>query len=511
MNILRFFDALHPEPTWAPWRTFVAAVYGEPLDTEGLELFRQCTARTSPRPGGYPEAVVVVGVQSGKTKVGTTLGDHAALTGERGTHAILVGQDLRGAMRTLLRYAREPFETVEAFRAEVARDTVDSLELRNGVSLSAYPCKPSALRGIRACIVVVDELAFFMATDGRPVDTEMLRVARGRLATTGGKLVILSSPYSQTGALHDLHRKHHGRDESDVLVWQASAPVMNPTLPANYLQRMELEDPAAYQSEVLGEFRAGVSTLLDPDALAECVDVGVRERPPVAGVEYLAEADAASGSGKDSFAVAIGHAEGDRAVLDLCRAWRPPFSPAAVIAEASDLLRRYNVRTVEGDKYAPGFVLEAFRRSRITYRQSDRDTSAKYLDLVGYVNTGSLRLLDDVDLLRELRGLERRRGPSGRDRVDHRPGAHDDRAVVTAGILTRASAPRPKGYQMIGLSAFGPFVHPDYFKERAPYTDPESPDFEPDPVTLAWKLANPNWRETRPDLARKPYRVPMTR
>jgi hypothetical protein len=60
------------------------------------------------------------------------------------------------------------------------------------------------------------------------------------------------------------------------------------------------------------------------------------------------------------------------------------------------------------------------------------------------VNARAVRLLDQPDLLRELRGLERRRGVSGRDRVDHRPGAHDDLAVAAAGVLSalvKASEP----------------------------------------------------------------------
>jgi hypothetical protein len=56
-----------------------------------------------------------------------------------------------------------------------------------------------------------------------------------------------------------------------VLVWQATAPEMNPTLPADYLDRMAHDDPDAYRSEVLGEFRAGISTLFDPEALEMCV------------------------------------------------------------------------------------------------------------------------------------------------------------------------------------------------------------------------------------------------
>jgi hypothetical protein len=88
--------------------------------------------------------------------------------------------------------------------------TSDTLALENGITIAAYPCRPPAVRGLRARVVVVDELAFFISTDGRPTDTEMLRAVRPCLATTGGKLIILSSPYGSTGALYDLHRKHFG-------------------------------------------------------------------------------------------------------------------------------------------------------------------------------------------------------------------------------------------------------------------------------------------------------------
>jgi hypothetical protein len=422
--------------TFAAWLVFVRAIYGLPMHDDDVKLFRRHTGRTEPRTGGYPEAVAVVGVQSGKTRIAGALVDHAALTGEPGTHALLLGQDHRSAMRVLFRYAVEPFETVDAFRAEVVRSTADTVELRNGVSLSAYPCRPAAIRGLRASIVVIDELAFFTATDGRPVDTEMLRAARGRVATTGGKLIILSSPYAQTGALYDLHRKHYGRDDSDVLVWQASAPEMNPTLPSDYLTRMAQDDPEAYRSEVLGEFRTGLTTLFNPDALAACVAADIRERPPERDVRYGSFIDAASGSGKDAFTFAVAHLDKDRAVLDVVRAWKPPFNPSGVITEVSDLLKRYRLTETTGDRYAPGFVSEHFRANGVAYRHSERDRSAIYLDLLPAVNAEKVVLLDDAELLRELRGLERRRGTSGRDRVDHRPGSHDDRANAAAGALT---------------------------------------------------------------------------
>ena len=46
----------------------------------------------------------MVGVQAGKTRIAGALADHAALSGEAGTFAVLVAQDHRGAMRTPLRW-----------------------------------------------------------------------------------------------------------------------------------------------------------------------------------------------------------------------------------------------------------------------------------------------------------------------------------------------------------------------------------------------------------------------
>jgi hypothetical protein len=309
------------------------------------------------------------------------------------------------------------------------------------VLLSAYPCRPAAVRGVRACVAIADEVAYFRNSEGNPVDVEMLRALRPTLATTGGKLFILSSPYAQAGALYDLHRRHFGRDDAPVLVWQASAPAMNPTLPADYLARMQEDDPEAYRSEVLGEFRTGVATFFDPDALAACVATGVRERAPSLDHAYVAFTDPAGGSGRDRFSLAIAHPEGDHVVvLDLVRAWSPPFNPTGVITEIAAILATFFVSVVTGDRFAGGFPPEAFRAHGIDYVPSPLDRSALYLDVLPLVNARLAVLLDHPEMLREMRGLERHRGSSGRDRVDHRPGAHDDLANAAAGALVLARA-----------------------------------------------------------------------
>jgi hypothetical protein len=422
--------------TWRAWLTFLRAVYGLPMDAADLEPFRKHTGRTTSRPGGYAEAVAITGRQSGKSAIAATLGAFEAATSQQaGTYALLVAQDERNARRTLFRYAVEPFQAVPVFSREVRKATEGTLELRSDVSLSCYPCRPSSVRGIRACVAVVDELAFFITSEGRPMDREMLRAIRPTLATTGGKLMVLSSPYGQSGALWDLHRQHYGREDSSTLVWVASAPAMNPTLPADYLTRMEQDDPEAYRSEVLGEFRAGLSTLIDPEALDACVVTGRRELPPSRDLRYVAFVDP-SGGRSDAFTIAVGHRSNDRVVVDVVRSWPAPFNPSSVVEEAAELLNAYRVSKVTGDRYGGEWPREAFRAKGIPYTVAERDKSALYLCLLSVVNGGSVELPDMPDMLRELRSLERRRGPSGRDRVDHRPGSHDDVANAVAGLVS---------------------------------------------------------------------------
>ena len=69
------------------------------------------------------------------------------------------------------------------------------------------------------------------------------------------------------------------------------------------------------------------------------------------------------------------------------------------------------------------------------FQFNERTTSATYMEFLPLLNSGAVVLLDARALLRELRGLERRRGTAGRDRVDHpggrprRPGCGVDRSA----------------------------------------------------------------------------------
>jgi hypothetical protein len=95
------------------------------------------------------------------------------------------------------------------------------------------------------------------------------------------------------------------------------------------------------------------------------------------------------------------------------------------------------------------------------------------LELLPLVMSARIELLDDAKILREFRGLERRRGSSGRDRVDHPPGQHDDRANAVAGVaVLLTSAGDEDAYQRRRADAFAslplPIMIPKPEGERWP-------------------------------------------
>jgi hypothetical protein len=149
---------------------------------------------------------------------------------------------------------------------------------------------------------------------------------------------------------------------------------------------------------------------------------------------YKVAFDPAGGArGGDGFAVGIGHSEGALLILDCLYERMGPFNPSAVIKdEISPLVRSYGASSGVGDRYASQFTIEAFAAAGIEYVVSRRDRSQAYLDFLPLMTAGRVRLLDNPKLISQLAGLERITNSSGRDKIDHMRGQHDDLANVAA-------------------------------------------------------------------------------
>lgn len=92
---------------------------------------------------------------------------------------------------------------------------------------------------------------------------------------------------------------------------------------------------------------------------------------------------------------AIGHLEGEHlVVIDCVREITAPFDPESAVDEFVQLLSRYGIHSTNGDRYAAQWVATAFEKRNVSYRHCELPRSALYLNLLPYLNSRTIRLLD---------------------------------------------------------------------------------------------------------------------
>ena len=245
-------------------------------------------------------------------------------------------------------------------------------------------------------------------------------------------------------------QNHHGKEESDVLCWQAATRTLNPCISQKLIDRDMALDPGAARSEWEAEFRSDLEAFFSVEAIQAVTVQGRYELPPMSGINYKAFAYPSGGRG-DAASLAIGHKEGDRGVLDMARRWKAPHDPAQVSAEMAEILKGYGVRRVTGDRYGGAWPEQEFLKHNITYLASQFDKSAIFLEFLTLVLSSRVELLDNRVLSNELLALERRTRSGGKDLIDHPPKGHDDLANAVAGycILLAGKTATAIGYQSV--------------------------------------------------------------
>ena len=424
--------------SWGAWRVLLRSLFALPLSDAESAIFTECTGREKLPVEPCREGWIIAGRRSGKSRIAALIAVYLACfrkyelaRGERGV-VLVIAADRRQA-RVVFRYIRGYLES-PLLDKRIQRETVDIVELEGSISIEVATASHRTIRGYTVVAAVLDEIAFWRSEESASPDVEICNALRPAMANVDGSIMLaLSSPYARKGVLWKMHSRHYGKDGDPVLCWQAPTSTMNPALSSDIIANAYAEDESAARAEWGAEFRADLEDLFDFDVITRCVVPDRLELPPVADLSYSAFVDP-SGGRKDAFTVGIAHRDGERGVVDVVRAWRAPFNPSGVVAECAELLSAYRVTTVSGDRYAGMWPREAFRSEGIQYEVAAKTKSDLYLALVAFVHSERIELPDNAAMLRELRSLERRRGSSGKDRVDHPPGGHDDLANALAGV-----------------------------------------------------------------------------
>jgi hypothetical protein len=466
----KLFGSILPGESWAAWRVLLIAAMGEPLTSAERVIFKELTGRDHEPGERVEEFWAIIGRRGGKTRAVAVLASYLAALcdftdllapGEIASLPILSNTTDQAAK--CLQYLHGIFSDVPALKRLVTNQTADSLTLSTRVCISVMPANWRTVRGGTAIAIICDEVATWRSDSLANPDAEILAAAKPSLATTGGMLACISSPYARKGVVWEAFKRDHGQDgDPKILVARAASRRMNSTLKESWIKRQYEQDPFRASAEYGAEFRSDIESFVSLEAVEACVSPECFERPYCSNVQYVAFVDAAGGSGQDSMTMAVAHAERDAgrdiAVLDLLREARPPFSPTAVVGQFVETLSAYKIKAVTGDRFAGEFVREQFKSRGIRYDVSERNKSDIYVELLPRINTGSVDLLDNRRMITQLCGLERHTGRgTGREIIDHSRDQHDDLINSAAGALVIASTrkkqfvPSEKMLELVGL------------------------------------------------------------
>lgn len=425
--------------SFAAWRALLSGFYGLTLTDDEAKTYASVTGRAEAPQEAHDELWLAVGRRGGKSHLAALVAvfeaafrDHRPrlAAGEWAT-VLLIAAD-RAQARTLVRYIHGLFEH-PLLKPMVRRHHGEGVELVNNTAIEVGTASFRSVRGYTLAAAVCDEIAFWHNDGARP-DAEIIAALRPALATLGGPLIALSSPYAKRGVLWENYQRHYGHD-SRILVAQAPSRTMNPDLAQRIVDDALANDPARASAEYLAEFRTDIASLLDPELIEDATRPTPLELPHATGVEYTAFADPAGG-GADEFTLAIGHREGDAVVTDLVRGLHG--SPAEIAREYATVIKSYGIHRVTGDRYAGRWPRDEFGKHGVDYEVSELDRNGLYLELLAALNSGRVELPNCKKMARQMAGLERRTGRSGRDMIDHAPGGHDDRANAVAGMVAVA-------------------------------------------------------------------------
>ena len=397
---------------------------GEALTAEERATFTELTGREHEPLERADEFIAVIGRRGGKSRALSTLACYVAtlcehpmlVAGETGV-VLLIAPNQRQA-KISLDYSEATLKASPILRQLIVNRNAETLELSNGISIEVRPASFRSLRGPTYIAVLADEAAFWLTENSLNPDIEIINAVRPGLSTTNGLLTIASSPYARRGVLWESFNKHYGPDGDPlILVAHAASRTLNPSLPQRVVNRALESDFAHASAEFLAQFRTDIEGFVSLEVVNSVVRDYKEILPEGNQAAYKIFVDPASGSGPDSYTLAVAHRHHrtKQIIIDCVRERRPPFSPEDATEEFAQVCKSYRVLKVYGDRYGGEFPRELFRKHGISYEVAEQTKSDYFRDLLPLINSGRIDLPQHPRLISQLVGLERRTSRQGKD------------------------------------------------------------------------------------------------
>ena len=447
MNALEFIkneNLINDQSLSKAQETIIKSIYGLPLDQEELEIFKEITDWPKyPVGREWSEITAILPRRSGKTNqisanltIWESCGrEHQISVGQTPT-VMIVASEKRRQARICFNYVLRKLESSKVLSRMIKNVTREEIQLSNGVSIMVFPCDQARVRGHSLILLIADEVAAWRSEGVNP-DADIIDAARPGLEYEYSKLIKISTPGGMFGEIWQDHKQFYGKENEDILVFGAGGHdtrYFNPSYDQIKLDRLKQRKPFVYETEHKAEFKRSQG-MFDPLIIDGLVSHNRElELPPSDEIDYWAFTDTAGGSGKDSYALSIGHIEDGRVIVDLVRSRPPPFDPDEQTKEYCELLHRYRINRVQGDRFSGDWCARSHQKNGVFYQKSERPKNEIYLECESPFNCGIVEIPPLESLSHQLKMLVRTPRSGTKDRVDTPSGQPEDEANVCCGV-----------------------------------------------------------------------------
>lgn len=315
---------------------------------------------------------------------------------------------------------------------------VDGAIQYSRVQIKVSAASSKTTRGVAACAVLCDEIAFWNLDENmKETDSKIMKAIRPAMKQFGAlaMLVKLSSPGIKQGILYGEYKmSQEGTLPDSYAVFRAPSWVMTPddVLPVNELVEEWKLDPDGFDTEYRSNFADSLSNFILPEYIDMAVLKGITVlTAEAADTKYKAAIDAAFKN--DTFTFSVTGFVNGRLKQFHSKGWKGtksnPVSPFEVAEYIRVVCKDFKIDEVSADQFAFQPLKEIFEKFGITLVECVFTPQYKkkiYFNLKKLFHAQQIDLLDLEIQTRELKELVVEQAATGNVRIGHPNGGSDD-------------------------------------------------------------------------------------
>jgi len=432
------------------------------VEMSETELYRHMTGRRYYYNKEQPDAVkknminLVVGRRGGKTTLSAMLAIYCAISTNWKTYlsktpfaTVLIlshSREFSDEVVELIRTLIEESPILSKLINKKKKNTTSTINLKvpfivdmkiqwSRVQLKVGAASSKTTRGVAACAVLCDEIAFWNLDENlKETDEKIMKAVRPATKQFGSAAMIikLSSPGIKQGVLYNEYLKWKDEKLPDnYVVFKAPSWVWNTILPKNeFIIEWQLDEDG-FDTEYRANFVDSLSNFILPEFIDMSVIKGVKFRAPDKEIKYYAAIDAAFKSDRFTFSV-VGY-DGTRVKQYVSKGWKgskkQPIKASTVSQYVRTICKEFDIPWVAADQFAFQPLKEIFDNHGVSLQEHTFTPTFKkkiYFNMKKLVHSQGIDLLDNPIQTKELKELVVEQSASGNIKIGHPAGGSDD-------------------------------------------------------------------------------------